>query len=358
MTGAPRPRSRRWLRARAGAPGDMRARDGGRRTMPARVEATLALFGLCLLLAACGGGASPSEAQAGGSAAPASVTASGASAAASPAAAVGSSPEASACATPVPLAPVGVCTAPSPGADASSGAGSASAAPAGSVPPAASGAPAATTSPPASAVPSPSTSGSAPGAGTAPAPTSAVGFRVRDTVVPMAFPLRASAAYRYGDGWRASRVGVVRPYEQIRGVAPDGSYLRAHDGIDLLVKLGTPVYAPWSGTVIDPAKRWKPWDPSRYGKVVAIESDEPTSPGYFVLLAHLSKQSVKVGDHVERGQVVGKTGDTGNAVGTKPHLHLEIRAPFLIRYGYAGVIRRLDVFDAEPSVRAADPKAS
>jgi murein DD-endopeptidase MepM/ murein hydrolase activator NlpD len=174
----------------------------------------------------------------------------------------------------------------------------------------------------------------------------------------MSFPLRSTVAYRYGDGWRAPRVGVVRPYEQIRGIAPDGSYLRAHDGIDVLVKLGTPVYAPWSGTIIDPAKRWKPWDPSRYGKVVAIESDEATSPGYVVLLAHFSKQSVKVGDHVERGQLVGKTGNTGNAVGTKPHLHLEIRAPFLIRYGYAGVIRHLDVFDAEPSVRAADPRAS
>ena len=108
---------------------------------------------------------------------------------------------------------------------------------------------------------------------------------------------------------------------------------------------------------MDPAARWKPWDPSRYGKVVAIESDEPTSPGYVVILAHLSTQAVKVGAHVTRGQVVGKTGKTGNAAGTPPHLHLELRAPFRIRYGYAGVIRRLDVFDAEPSVRAADPRA-
>lgn len=172
----------------------------------------------------------------------------------------------------------------------------------------------------------------------------------------MAFPLPATAAYRYADAWRAPRAGVTYPYEQIRGIAPDGSYLRAHDGLDLRVKLGTPVLATFSGTVIDPAKRWKPWDPGRYGKVVAIESDEPTSPGYVVLLAHLSTQAVKVGDHVERGHVVGRTGRTGNAAGTPPHLHLELRAPFRIRYGYAGVIRRLDVFDAEPSVRAADPR--
>jgi murein DD-endopeptidase MepM/ murein hydrolase activator NlpD len=180
---------------------------------------------------------------------------------------------------------------------------------------------------------------------------------VRDTIVPMTFPLPATASYRYGDGWRAPRVGVARSYNQIRGVAPDGSYLRAHDGLDLLVKLKTPVLAPFAGRVIDPVQRWKPWDPSRYGKVVVIESTEPTSPGYTVILAHLSSVAVKVGDEVRRGQVVGRTGKTGNAAGTPPHLHVEIRAPFRIRYGYAGVIRRLDVFDAEPSIRAADPKA-
>jgi murein DD-endopeptidase MepM/ murein hydrolase activator NlpD len=180
---------------------------------------------------------------------------------------------------------------------------------------------------------------------------------VRDTVIPIAFPLPTTASYRFGDGWRAPRVGVVRAYNQIRGIAPDGSYLRAHDGVDLLVKLGTPVLAPFSGRVIDPAKRWKPWDPSRYGRVIVIESTEPASAGYAVILAHLSSTRVKVGEAVERGQVVGKTGKTGNAAGTPPHLHLEIRAPFLIRYGYAKVIRRLDVFDAEPSLRAADPKA-
>jgi murein DD-endopeptidase MepM/ murein hydrolase activator NlpD len=172
----------------------------------------------------------------------------------------------------------------------------------------------------------------------------------------MAFPLPATAKYRYGAGWRVPRDGPARPYEQIRGIAPDGSYLRAHGGLDILVKLGTPVYTPFSGTVIDPATRWKPWDPSRYGKVVVIESTEPTSPGYTVILAHLSTTKVKVGDTVERGQLVGKTGNTGNAAGTPPHLHVELHAPFKITYGYAHVKRRLDVFDAEPSVRAADPR--
>jgi len=257
------------------------------------------------------------------------------------------------CATPPPVlgASVGSCTAPSAGT-------AGSAAPSISSPvapsPAASPARSAGSSP--SPSPAPGTASSpAPGTASSPAPTSARGFKVRATVVQLAFPLPSTAAYRYGDGWRAPRDGIARRYNQIRGIAPDGSYLRAHDGLDLLVKNGTPVLAPFSGTVVDPAARWKPWDPGRYGKVVVIESDEPTGPGYLVVLAHLSKASVAIGDRVERGQLVGRTGQTGNAAGTKPHLHLELRAPFLIRYGYAGVIRRLDVFDAEPSVRAADP---
>jgi murein DD-endopeptidase MepM/ murein hydrolase activator NlpD len=258
-------------------------------------------------------------------------------------------PSASSCATPAPLASTGICTAPT-----ATAAGGAAATPT----PAASSS-AGVAAPHSTASPSGATAAASP-APTAPdgaAPTTAAGFKVRGTVVPMAFPLPATAKYAYGAGWRVPRDGPARPYEQIRGVAPDGTYLRAHGGLDLLVKLGTPVYAPFSGKVVDPAKRWKPWDPARYGKVVVIESTEPASPGYTVVLAHLSTTKVKIGDTVERGDLVGKTGKTGNAAGTPPHLHLELHAPFKIRYGYAHVIRRLDVFDAEPSVRTADPKA-
>ena len=306
------------------------------------VVAAISALAMGLAVAACNpGSASP---------APSAVSGAAPSAPIVPAASVGAaSPRASACATPAPLAPIGMCTAPSasPGATGSPGVTGSPAAGASTSPGGAAGSP----GPGPSASPAP-TAGAAP----RPAPTSAVGFRVRKTVVPMGFPLPRTATIRYGDGWGAPRVGVARPYEQIRGVAPDGTYLRAHDGIDILVKLGTPVQAPFSGAVIDPARRWKPWDPSRYGRVVAIESDEATSPGYVVILAHLSTRAVKVGDHVVRGEVVGKTGNTGNAAGMAAHLHLELRAPFLIRYGYAKVIRYLDVFDAEPSVRAADPR--
>jgi len=142
----------------------------------------------------------------------------------------------------------------------------------------------------------------------------------------------------------------------ISGVSKSGALLRGHDGIDLQVPVGTAVLAPFSGTVIDPRLHWKPWDPSRYGKVVAIQSDEPTSVGYTVILVHLSLIGAPIGVHVTRGQVVGLTGITGDAAGTIPHLHLELRAPFLIRYVVKGVVRRVDSFDPRPSLLAVDPR--
>ncbi len=172
----------------------------------------------------------------------------------------------------------------------------------------------------------------------------------------MAFPLPSSAAYSYVNDFLAPRLGAPHPYNNVRGRAADGTLLRAHDGVDIHVKLGTPVVAPFSGTVIDPATRWKPWDPAMYGRVVVIVSDEPVSAGYAVILVHLSRQLVKPGDHVRRGQRVGFTGNTGNAAGTPPHLHFELRAPFLLRVRENGVIRMIDAFDPFPSLVAADPR--
>jgi murein DD-endopeptidase MepM/ murein hydrolase activator NlpD len=186
------------------------------------------------------------------------------------------------------------------------------------------------------------------------APVSASGFRLRQTVVPMGFPLPAASNYRYGDRWRTPRVGTVYPYEEVRGRAPDGTLLRAHDGVDLLVKLGTPVLATFDGIVVDPATLWRPWDPGRYGTVVVIRSTESASPGYLSIAAHLSRRAAQVGDAVQRGQVVGWTGRTGNAAGTLPHLHFELRAPFRIAQTWGGIRRLIDVFDPLPSLLAAE----
>jgi murein DD-endopeptidase MepM/ murein hydrolase activator NlpD len=237
-------------------------------------------------------------------------------------------------------------------------AGASCAVPGTSGPPGADGAHAAagsTARPDESPLPASETPAPLPAAPPSPAPTSPVHFPYRRAVVPLGFPLAASATYTYRRDFLVPRVGKVYPYNHALSTAPNGTLRRAHDGVDIAVAIGTPVRAPFSGTVIDPATRWKPWDPARFGKVVVIVSDEPTSPGYSVILAHLSKVNVKVGQHVSRGQIVGRTGITGNAAGTPPHLHFELRAPFLIRVKEAGTIRKIDAFDPYPSLTASDP---
>jgi murein DD-endopeptidase MepM/ murein hydrolase activator NlpD len=167
--------------------------------------------------------------------------------------------------------------------------------------------------------------------------------------------LPSTAPYRYGALWRVPRLGIVYPYNQIRGVGAGGTLLRAHDGVDIEVAIGTPVMAPFAGVVVNPAAIWKPWDPQRYGNVVVVRSSESTSRGYYSILVHLSTKVVKVGQTVTRGQVVGRTGITGNAEGTAPHLHFELRTPFQIAFHYGGMLRNLDDFDPLPSLQAADP---
>lgn len=56
-----------------------------------------------------------------------------------------------------------------------------------------------------------------------------------------------------------------------------------------------------------------------YGIHIGIDHED----GWFTLYAHLSSTSLRTGDVVTSGQVVGLSGNTGNSTG--PHLHLEVR---------------------------------
>ncbi|MCE2928021.1 MAG: M23 family metallopeptidase, partial [Candidatus Caenarcaniphilales bacterium] len=86
-----------------------------------------------------------------------------------------------------------------------------------------------------------------------------------------------------------------------------------HSGIDLAAPRGTPIKASEGGIVI-----YSGWY-GGYGRVVIVDH----SKGLSTLYAHLDAASVKVGDKVKQGQVVGYEGATGYATG--PHLHFEVR---------------------------------
>ena len=87
----------------------------------------------------------------------------------------------------------------------------------------------------------------------------------------------------------------------------------SHTGDDYPCPVGTPVVAALDGTVYND-------NPGQaYGKTVQIDHGN----GFQTLYGHLSEISVSVGQVVKRGQVIAKSGDTGNVTG--PHLHFEVR---------------------------------
>lgn len=90
-------------------------------------------------------------------------------------------------------------------------------------------------------------------------------------------------------------------------------FKRNHYGIDIKANIGDTIYAAFSGKVRVARKA------SGYGKVIVIRHHN----GLETVYGHLSKQIVKVNEHVKAGQPIGLAGSTGRSTG--PHLHFETR---------------------------------
>jgi len=89
---------------------------------------------------------------------------------------------------------------------------------------------------------------------------------------------------------------------------------KANDGINLAVPEGTPVKAAEDGVVAYSGNELK-----GYGNLVLVRH----SNGYVTAYAHASELLVKRGDAIKRGQIIAKSGQSGE-VGS-PQLHFEIR---------------------------------
>ncbi|MBK6524416.1 MAG: M23 family metallopeptidase [Crocinitomicaceae bacterium] len=88
---------------------------------------------------------------------------------------------------------------------------------------------------------------------------------------------------------------------------------KMHWGIDFTAETGTNVYASGNGVVKDVEE--KLWG---YGTSVIIDHGF----GYTTRYAHLSGYTVKKGDKITRGQLIGYVGSSGKS--TAPHLHYEV----------------------------------
>jgi murein DD-endopeptidase MepM/ murein hydrolase activator NlpD len=92
------------------------------------------------------------------------------------------------------------------------------------------------------------------------------------------------------------------------GLRPD-----FHSGVDLAAPMGTPVSAMKKGEVVYAGQM------SGYGLVIMLQH----GPRLRTVYGHLSELLVRKGDVVQGGQVIAKSGNSGNASGA--HLHFEIQ---------------------------------
>jgi len=102
-----------------------------------------------------------------------------------------------------------------------------------------------------------------------------------------------------------------------------------HNGIDIGAPVGTAIFAAENGRVIAVGNTDKYCPPvwygrkkygGSYGKYIMIKHENNLS----TLYAHLSLQVVEVGDIVNRGELIGYTGNTGFSTG--PHIHFTVYA--------------------------------
>ncbi len=89
--------------------------------------------------------------------------------------------------------------------------------------------------------------------------------------------------------------------------------MRMHNGDDIITDIGTKVYAPGNGKVDFIGRR--------SGDGLTLEIDHGF--GYKTQFAHLDEISVKIGQKIQRGDLIAYSGNSGE-LSTGPHLHYEV----------------------------------
>jgi len=87
---------------------------------------------------------------------------------------------------------------------------------------------------------------------------------------------------------------------------------KLHAGIDIAAPIGTPIYAPEGGTVLQAGPA------SGFGLAIAVQHGDGTITVY----GHVNQMFVSVGEAVSTGQQIAEVGNRGQSTG--PHLHFEV----------------------------------
>jgi murein DD-endopeptidase MepM/ murein hydrolase activator NlpD len=114
---------------------------------------------------------------------------------------------------------------------------------------------------------------------------------------------------------------------------------RPHQGIDLVAKVGTPVYAVAPGMI-----EWIQPHNGEYGCCLLQSFRWRDGKVYYAFFAHLSATYVREGQEVgPRMSGIARSGVSGMPAATHPHLHFEIRS-LPDRHPGAGMRGRVDPF--------------
>ena len=112
---------------------------------------------------------------------------------------------------------------------------------------------------------------------------------------------------------------LTSPFGQRRNPFTKG--VDFHAGLDLAAPVGAPILAPAAGLVVFagryPLRQSVGW--WRYGTMVMLRHGEE----FVTIFGHCASATVKTGQRVRAGDLIGTVGNTGWS--TSPHLHYEIR---------------------------------
>lgn len=116
--------------------------------------------------------------------------------------------------------------------------------------------------------------------------------------------------------WNKPVEGIISSPFGLR-VHPIKKIEKFHSGIDIAAPLNTPVYAPANGRIISASLK------GGYGKAIEMDNGIIQEKRVSSLFGHLNSWAVTANQQVNKGDLIGYVGSTGNSTG--PHLHFAVR---------------------------------
>ena len=129
------------------------------------------------------------------------------------------------------------------------------------------------------------------------------------------------------------------------GIRYNNGEYRNHQGFDYYAPIGTDVLSVEEGTVVHIGENHRD-----YGQSVTIEHTIDDGNKVYSFYAHLSEVNVNVNDVVSEGQIIAKSGDSGNANSKyieDQHLHFELRSQPGNAIGLTGKINPNEIVDTK-----------